>query len=81
LNDFYRDREQSQAKHEILRRYLTPFANKILHAWPSIDFIDGFAGPWENRDEDGFSDTSIGIALETLSRVAEQRGIPRTRLR
>ena len=74
MNDFYRDREQSQAKHEILRRYLTPFANKILHAWPSIDFIDGFAGPWENRDEDGFSDTSIGIALETLSRVAEQRG-------
>ena len=72
--DFYDNREQSQAKHEILKRYLVPFANKILFTWRSIDFIDGFAGPWKNRDVDSLTDTSIGVALRTLSMVAEQRG-------
>ena len=70
----YDDREQSKAKHDILRRYLVPFSNKILSQWPSLDFIDGFSGPWQNTDLDNLSDTSIGIALATLSEVAEKRG-------
>ncbi len=70
----YSGREQSQAKHAILGRYLTPFANKILHTWDTLDFIDGFSGPWQNRDKENLSDTSIGVALETLSAVAAQRG-------
>jgi len=74
LNDFYFNREQSQAKHDILRRYLVPFANKILSKWPSVDFIDGFSGPWRNVDTDNLTDTSIGIALSTLSEVAEKKG-------
>lgn len=74
MPDFYFDREQSEAKHDILRRYLTPFAHKILSRWKSIDFIDGFAGPWDNVDEEELSDTSIGIALKTLSEVAESKG-------
>jgi three-Cys-motif partner protein len=74
LSDLYYGREQSQAKHEILGRYLLPFANKILSKWPSIDFIDGFSGPWENNDKETLSDTSIGIALRTLSEVAEKGG-------
>lgn len=74
MQDWYYDREQSRAKHEILRRYLTPFAQKILRQWPSIDFIDGFSGPWENRDEENLSDTSIGVSLQTLSAVAESLG-------
>lgn len=74
MNDFYYGREQSQAKHEILRRYLVPFANKILRTWPSLDFIDGFSGPWRNVDTDNLTDTSIGISLQTLSDVAEQMG-------
>ena len=67
----YQNREQTEAKHAILRRYLVPFAQKILRTYGSLDFIDGFSGPWENRDEDRLTDTSIGIALETLSAVVE----------
>tara|TARA_R110002110_G_scaffold108163_1_gene270275 strand:- start:110 stop:1246 length:1137 start_codon:yes stop_codon:yes gene_type:complete len=74
LPGHYFNREQSEAKHKILKRYLTPFASKILSKWPSIDFIDGFSGPWENNDTERLSDTSIGIALETLSEVAEKLG-------
>lgn len=65
----YENREQTEAKHAILRRYLTPFAQKILRGYGSLDFIDGFSGPWENRDQEGLTDTSIGIALSTLSDV------------
>lgn len=71
MSDYYDGREQTQAKHDILRRYLEPFSNKILSKWPSIDFIDGFSGPWKNNDTIRLSDTSIGIALTTLSSVAE----------
>ena len=74
MTEFYYDREQSQAKHEILRRYLVPFSNKILSSWPSLDFIDCFSGPWKNVDSENLTDTSIGIALRTLSEVAEKRG-------
>lgn len=74
MGGLYEGREQSQAKHAILRRYLDPFANKILRTWDSLDFIEGFSGPWDNRDQDGLSDTSIGIALETLSKVASDLG-------
>lgn len=72
--DLYIGREQSRAKHDILRRYLEPFSNKILSTWKSIDFIDGFSGPWRNTDTKHLSDTSIGISLRTLSAVAETRG-------
>lgn len=72
MQNFYDGREQSEAKHEILRRYLIPFSNKILRTWPSVDFIDGFSGPWENNDTEDLRDTSIGIALRTLSSVAEE---------
>lgn len=67
----YENREQTEAKHAILRRYLMPFAQKILRGFGSLDFIDGFSGPWENRDQEGLTDTSIGIALETLSSAVE----------
>ncbi len=50
-----------------------PFSNKILSKWNSIDFIDGFSGPWKNTDIENLSDTSIGISLRTLSDVAEAR--------
>lgn len=74
MTDLYFGREQSEAKHQILARYLIPFANKILSTWASIDFIDGFSGPWEHRDTEHLSDTSIGISLKTLSDVAEALG-------
>lgn len=77
----YDDREQSKAKHDILRRYLEPFAHKILSSWGSIDFIDGFSGPWQNKDTEKLSDTSIGIALSTLSRIAEDRQLSAKKIR
>lgn len=73
MNDLYDGREQSRAKHQILERYLEPLSIKILSAWPSLDFIDGFSGPWKNNDTEDLTDTSIGIALRTLSSVAEAR--------
>lgn len=80
MNLKYYGREQSGAKHEILRRYLVPFANKILPQWKSLDFIDGFSGPWENTDTEDLSDTSIGVSLATLSDVAKQQNhTPRNR--
>lgn len=74
MSNLYDGREQSRAKHDILKRYLEPFSNKILSKWKSIDFIDGFSGPWRNTDTENLSDTSIGISLRTLSDVAEARG-------
>lgn len=66
----YDEREQTKAKHDLLKRYLERFAYKILHGFGAVDFIDGFSGPWENKDRTRFRDTSFGIALETLNTVA-----------
>lgn len=71
MQDYYVDREQTEAKHQILERYLERFAHKVIRTYGSIDFVDGFSGPWEERDTQNFSDTSIGIALRILQRVAE----------
>jgi three-Cys-motif partner protein len=60
----YIDREQTQAKHFILRRYLQELAFKVLHGW-DITYIDGFSGPWQSKTDD-FSDTSFMIAIEVL---------------
>lgn len=60
----YVDREQTEAKHFILRRYLQELAFKVLHNW-DITYVDGFSGPWASRAED-FSDTSFMIAIGVL---------------
>ena len=51
----YHDREQTQAKHFILKRYLQELAFKVLRGWDVV-YIDGFYGPWESKTDD-FSDT------------------------
>jgi three-Cys-motif partner protein len=72
----YEDREQTQAKHFILRGYLQELAFKVLHGW-DLAYIDGFSGPWESKTDD-FSDTSFMIALTVLrdaqTRIHEQTG-------
>jgi three-Cys-motif partner protein len=60
----YIDREQTQAKHFILRGYLQALAFKVLRGW-DITYVDGFSGPWESRTHD-FSDTSFMIAIDVL---------------
>jgi three-Cys-motif partner protein len=65
MGDPYSGREQTKAKHVILRRYLEELAYKIL-TFSDLTYVDGFSGPWNSRTAD-FSDTSFKIALDVLS--------------
>lgn len=73
----YADREQTEAKHYILRGYLQELAFKVMHAWDTLAYIDGFSGPWESRTDD-HSDTSFMIAMGVLKdaqgKVTQARG-------
>lgn len=66
--DVYQDREQTAAKHLILSKYLEELAFKvgIFKRGCTLNYIDGFSGPWESKSAD-LSDTSPGIALACLS--------------
>lgn len=66
----YNDREQTQSKHFILRRYLQELAFKVLRGW-DIVYVDGFSGPWESKTAD-YSDTSFMIALGVLKDAQEK---------
>ena len=68
--DPYTGREQTQAKHYILKRYLQALAFKVL-TFNDITYVDGFSGPWKTETED-FSDSSFMIAIRTLLDVQEQ---------
>lgn len=78
--DEYSGREQTGAKHFILKRYLQALAFKVLRAW-DVTYVDGFSGPWESTSAD-FSDTSFMIAIQTLKDAQElvhqQTGTRRT---
>ncbi|PRD43133.1 hypothetical protein C5748_13075 [Phyllobacterium phragmitis] len=68
----YRDREQTQAKHIILRKYLQTLAFKLLQGGhPTLTYVDGFSGPWESQTSD-YSDTSFMIAIGVLRDVQQQ---------
>lgn len=69
----YAGREQSAAKHLILERYLEMLAFKVGFFRPglTLNYIDGFAGPWESKTSD-LSDTSPAIALKKLVEVRNQ---------
>jgi three-Cys-motif partner protein len=73
--DPYSGREQTKAKHFILKRYLQALAFKVL-TFADITFIDGFSGPWETQTED-FADSSFMIAIEVL-RDAQQKVFAQT---
>jgi three-Cys-motif partner protein len=64
VTDPYFDREQTKAKHFILKRYLQALAFKVLR-FSDITYVDGFSGPWETQTED-FADSSFKIAIEVL---------------
>lgn len=66
----YENREQTEAKHFILKGYLQELAFKVLRGW-DLAYIDGFSGPWESKTAD-LSDTSFMIALKVL-KDAQQR--------
>jgi three-Cys-motif partner protein len=75
----YVDREQTQAKHFILKRYLQALAFKVLRHW-DIAYVDGFSGPWKSETAD-FADTSFMIAIQVLKdaqkRIHDQTGVTR----
>lgn len=67
MNESYEGREQSAAKHEILRTYLQRLAYKVglSSRGVTLNYVDAFAGPWQSKTAD-LSDTSPAIALRTL---------------
>lgn len=79
MDEVYQRREQTAAKHYILRRYLQALAFKVLRFW-DIAYVDGFSGPWKSNTQD-YSDTSFKIALEVLKDaqkvIFEQEGVRR----
>jgi three-Cys-motif partner protein len=70
VTDPYSGREQTQAKHFILRRYLQALAFKVL-TFQDITYVDGFSGPWETKTEN-FSDSSFMIAISVLRDAQRQ---------
>src|ERR1700688_4329989 len=74
----YSGREQTEAKHFILRRYLQALAFKVL-TFRDITYVDGFSGPWETKDEK-LRDSSFMIAISLLL-DAQKQYQERTRIR
>lgn len=70
MTDPYSGREQTKAKHFILRRYLQALAFKVL-TFSDITFVDGFSGPWESKAEN-FIDSSFMIAIAALRSAQKQ---------
>lgn len=66
----YAGREQTKAKHFILKHYLEALAFKVL-TFSDITYVDGFSGPWETKTED-FSDSSFMIAISVLQDAQNQ---------
>ena len=61
----YHGREQTLVKHVILEKYLLRFA-LVVGTWAdTINYVDGFSGPWNLRSEN-FADSSFAIALRVL---------------
>src|SRR3954464_13883672 len=66
----YEGREQTLVKHVVLEKYLERFA-MVVGTWAdTINYVDGFSGPWNLRSED-FADSSFAIALRVLRAARE----------
>jgi three-Cys-motif partner protein len=68
--DPYEDREQTKAKHFLLRSYLQALAFKILR-FSDLTYVDGFSGPWNAKTQD-LTDTSPIIAINALKDAQEK---------
>lgn len=83
MSDPYSGREQTKAKHYILKSYLQALAFKVL-TFSDITYVDGFSGPWESKTED-FNDSSFMIAIAVLqdaqARYHQRPGAARRRIR
>ncbi len=70
MTDPYLGREQTKAKHFILKSYLQALAFKVL-TFSDVTYVDGFSGPWETKTEN-FSDSSFMIAISALKDAQKQ---------
>ena len=68
MDDNYQGQEQAIAKHAFLRGYLQGLAYKIGWQESTINYVDGFSGPWRSTDAQ-LRDTSPYIALLQLSQA------------
>lgn len=70
MNNAYAGREQTEAKHFILKHYLEQLALIAFQSgyYRTLTYIDGFSGPWKSQTAD-YSDTSFMIAIEVLKAV------------
>jgi three-Cys-motif partner protein len=68
--ELYEGREQTYAKHCILEGYLQKLAFKVGWNGVTLNYIDGFAGPWKSKS-DTLEDTSPHIALRVLRAARE----------
>ena len=64
MEDPYSGREQTKAKHFILKSYLEALAFKVLN-FTDITYVDGFSGPWKSTEAE-FKDSSFMIAIAVL---------------
>ncbi|WP_312356785.1 three-Cys-motif partner protein TcmP [Agrobacterium sp.] len=71
MTNIYQGREQTEAKHFILRKYLQTLAFKALHGGWNLAYIDGFSGPWQSQTPD-HSDSSFMIAIDVLKDAQAQ---------
>ena len=70
MDQHYENREQAYVKHVFLRNYLQSLAHKLGWYGATINYVDGFSGPWLSGDEE-LVDTSPHIALSQLERARE----------
>jgi three-Cys-motif partner protein len=70
VSDLYFDREQTKAKHFILRHYLQALSFKVLRTF-DVAYVDGFSGPWKTESE-SFHDSSFMIAIAVLKDAQEK---------
>jgi three-Cys-motif partner protein len=68
--DPYEGREASAVKHAVLKGYVQRLAYKVGSSWPTLNYVEGFAGPWKATTED-LSDTSPHIAIAELRAARE----------
>jgi three-Cys-motif partner protein len=63
----YAQREQAFVKHFVLEHYLQQLALKVggFQAGTTLNYIDGFSGPWQHASED-LRDTSPYVAMTEL---------------
>src|SRR3984893_1138881 len=70
VSDPYAGREQTKAKHFVLKHYLEALAFKVL-TFSDVTYVDGFSGPWQTKTEN-FIDSSFMIAISVLHDAQKQ---------